>query len=88
MQNQNVVPRTDKEIADYFNAAANKPASDMEMLGLIVAEILQAGLPVSNKAIISKLIHRLELESDRQSLDIYRQLLELVVYKTPDDFSL
>ncbi|HAI04571.1 MULTISPECIES: biofilm/acid-resistance regulator YmgB/AriR [Pantoea] len=88
MQNQNRVPRTDQEIADYFNAAANKPASDMEMLGLVVAEILQSGMPVSNKAIISKLIHRLELESNRESLEIYRQLLELVVHKTPDDFSL
>ena len=60
----------------------------MEMLGILVAEILQSGMPVSNKAIISKLIHRLELESDREMLDIYRQLLDLVVHKTPDDFSL
>ncbi|MFH8134079.1 biofilm/acid-resistance regulator YmgB/AriR [Pantoea osteomyelitidis] len=81
----NALPKTDKEIADYFNVAANKSASDMEVLGLVVAEILQSGLPVSNKAIISKLIHRLELESDIISLDVYRQLLELVVHKTPDD---
>ncbi|MDQ1211596.1 biofilm/acid-resistance regulator YmgB/AriR [Pantoea anthophila] len=85
---QNTLPRTDQEIADYFNPAANKPASEMEMLGVLIAEILQSGMPVSNKAIISKLIHRLELESDRDSLDIYRQLLDLVVHKTPDDFSL
>ncbi|MEG3112874.1 MULTISPECIES: biofilm/acid-resistance regulator YmgB/AriR [unclassified Pantoea] len=84
---QNALPQTDKEIAEYFNAAANKPASEMEILGAVVAEILQAGAPISNKAIISKLIHRLELESDVASLDIYRQLLELVVHKTPDDLS-
>lgn len=84
---QNVVPQTDQEIADYFNTAANTAASEMEMLGLVVAEILQAGKPVTNKAIISKLIHRLELETDGVSLDIYRQLLELVVHKTPDDLS-
>lgn len=84
---QNAVPQTDKEIADYFNVAANKAASEMEMLGLIIAEILQAGMPVTNKAIISKLINRLELESDVVTLDIYRQLLELVVHKTPDDLS-
>lgn len=81
----NALPKTDKEIADYFNVAANKAANDMEVLGLVVAEILQSGSPVSNKAIISKLIHRLELESDIISLDVYRQLLELVVHKTPDD---
>lgn len=84
---QNALPQTDKEIAEYFNAAANKPAGEMEILGAVVAEILQAGAPISNKAIISKLIHRLELESDVASLDIYRQLLELVVHKTPDDLS-
>ncbi|MEZ3498170.1 biofilm/acid-resistance regulator YmgB/AriR [Pantoea sp. KPR_PJ] len=84
---QNAVPQADKEIADYFNVAANKAASEMEMLGLIVAEILQAGMPVTNKAIIAKLINRLELESDVVTLDIYRQLLELVVHKTPDDLS-
>ncbi|MCZ4058753.1 biofilm/acid-resistance regulator YmgB/AriR [Pantoea sp. LMR881] len=84
---QNALPQTDKEIADYFNAAANKSASDMEILGVVVTELLQSGTPLSNKAIISKLIHRLELETDVVSLDIYRQLLELVVHKTPDDFT-
>ena len=37
---QNALPQTDKEIAEYFNAAANKPASEMEILGAVVAEIL------------------------------------------------
>lgn len=85
---QYIIPRTNQEIADYFNPAANKPASEMEMLGILIAEILQSGMPVNNKAIISKLIHRLELESDREMVDSYRQLLDLVVHKTPDDFSL
>jgi len=85
---QDSLPRTDKEISDYFNAAASRPVGQMETLGIVIAEILQSGMPVNNKAIISKLIHRLELESDRASLDVYRQLLELVVHKTPDDFSL
>ena len=84
---QNVQPQTDKEIAEYFNIAANKPASDMEILGTVIAEILRSGRPISNKTIISTLIHRLELESDVVSLDIYRQLLELVVHKTTDDLS-
>jgi hypothetical protein len=46
MQNQNRVPRTDQEIADYFNAAANKPASDMEMLGLVVFPATPGCFPV------------------------------------------
>lgn len=84
---QNTLPQTDKEIADYFTVAGNKPDSDMEILGLVVAEILQSGMAVNNKAIISKLIHRFELESDEVSLDVYRHLLEMVVYKTPDDLA-
>lgn len=84
---QNAVSQTDKEMGDRFNAAANNGASEMEMLGLAIAEILQAGNPVTNKAIIAKLIHRLELESDPTTLDVYRQLLELVVHKTPDDLT-
>ncbi|MCG7364693.1 biofilm development regulator YmgB/AriR family protein [Pantoea tagorei] len=74
-------------MGDNINAAADKGASEMEMLGLAIAEILQAGKPVTNKAIIAKLIQRLELESDAATLEIYRQLLELVVHKTPDDLT-
>lgn len=84
---QDAVSQTDKEMGDRFNATASNGASEMEMLGLAIAEILQAGNPVTNKAIIAKLIHRLELESDPATLDTYRQLLELVVHKTPDDLT-
>ncbi|MDT0175617.1 biofilm/acid-resistance regulator YmgB/AriR [Pantoea sp. RRHST58] len=84
---QDAVSQTDKEMGDRFNAASNTTVSEMEMLGLAIAEILQAGNPVSNKAIIAKLIHWLELESDPAMLDIYRQLLERVVHKTPDDLT-
>ncbi|MBD9659312.1 MULTISPECIES: biofilm/acid-resistance regulator YmgB/AriR [Pantoea] len=74
-------------IADYFKLAGNSDSSEMEVFGQIIAEILQAGMPVSNKAIIASLINRLEMESDVIQLDIYRHLLELVVNKTPDDLA-
>ncbi|MFJ5158180.1 biofilm/acid-resistance regulator YmgB/AriR [Pantoea sp. NPDC088449] len=74
-------------IADYFTLAGNSDSTEMEVFGQIIAEILQAGTPVSNKAIISSLINRLEMESDVIQLDIYRLLLELVVNKTPDDLA-
>ena len=57
----------------------------MKALGVVVAEILQAGQPVSNQAIIARLIQRLELESDMAMLDVYRYVLELVLHKTADD---
>lgn len=84
---QSAVSQTEKQMGNNINAAADKGASEMEMLGLAIAEILQVGKPVTNKAIIAKLIQRLELESDAATLEIYRQLLELVVHKTPDDLT-
>ncbi|ADU68744.1 biofilm/acid-resistance regulator YmgB/AriR [Pantoea sp. At-9b] len=65
-----------------------KPASyNAEVFAQVIGEILQTGMPVTNKAIISVLISRLELENDVTQLDIYRQLLEKVVNKTPDDLA-
>ncbi|TPW44483.1 hypothetical protein FKM52_01870 [Mixta tenebrionis] len=82
---QMMTPQTDKEMADYFNAQDNSAVSEMEMLGTVVAEVLQMGRPVTNKAIIARLLQRLERESDVVMLDIYRHVLELVVHKTEDD---
>ena len=83
---QNAVTSSEA-IADYFKLPGNSDSAEMEVFGQIIAEILQTGMPVTNKAIISSLIYRLELESDVLQLDIYRHLLELVVNKTPDDLS-
>ncbi len=82
---QTMTPQTDREIADYFNAQETAAINEMEILGTVVAEILQASQPITNKAIIARLIQRLELESDVVMLDIYRHVLELVVHKTEDD---
>ncbi|QHM75961.1 putative two-component-system connector protein AriR [Mixta theicola] len=82
---QMMTPQTDKEMADYFNAQDNSAVSEMEMLGTVVVEVLQMGRPVTNKAIIARLLQRLERESDVVMLDIYRHVLELVVHKTEDD---
>ncbi|GLY60875.1 hypothetical protein Pcaca05_17320 [Pectobacterium carotovorum subsp. carotovorum] len=60
--------------------------SDMEMLGNIVEEIIQSGHSVSNKAIIAKLVHKIETEANAVFQEKYRALLELIVYKTQDDF--
>lgn len=75
-------------IADDVSLMSNCDSNEMAIFGQIIAEILHVGMPVTNKAIISALIARLEQESDVIKLDIYRNLLELVVHKTPDDFSL
>ncbi|MDE1185119.1 MAG: biofilm/acid-resistance regulator YmgB/AriR [Pantoea sp.] len=84
---QNAVISRDQAIAHYFNLASESADKQMAVFGQIVAEILQTGMPVTNKAIIYALIARLEQENDVAQLDIYRQLLEIVVHKTPDDVS-
>ncbi|QQG26977.1 DNA-binding response regulator [Pectobacterium carotovorum] len=60
--------------------------SNMEILGNIVDEIIQSGHSVSNKAIIAKLIHKIDTGANAAFQEKYRALLELVVYKTQDDF--
>ncbi|KHN49822.1 biofilm/acid-resistance regulator YmgB/AriR [Pectobacterium fontis] len=60
--------------------------SDTEILGNIVEELIQSGHSVSNKAIIAKLIHKIEIEANADWQEKYRTLLDLVVYKTQDDF--
>lgn len=82
---QTTTSQTDKDIADYFNLQKQGAINEGEVLGAVVAEILQTGQPVTNKAIIARLIQRLELESDVVMLDVYRHVLELVVHKTEDD---
>lgn len=83
-----VLPQTAKEITDYFRTSTDMPVNEMEILGSVVAEILLNGQQVNNKNIILKLLHRLELERDVVSIDVYRHVLELVVHRTPDDLSI
>lgn len=75
--------QTDKETSDYPETAKNM--NDITILGHIVDEIIQCGDAVTNKAIISKLLHRIDIETDAFTLDRYRSLLEQIVHKTQDD---
>ncbi len=74
--------------ADSVTQACQHDANAMTLLGHIIAEILHSNLPVINKGIISALIARLDQQPDPIQRDTYRYLLEMVVNKTPDDFSL
>ncbi|WJM82561.1 biofilm/acid-resistance regulator YmgB/AriR [Pectobacterium brasiliense] len=78
------VPQNELPISDALSL--DSQISDMEMLGNIVEEIIQSGHSVSNKAIIAKLVHKIETEANAAFQEKYRTLLELVVYKTQDDF--
>ncbi|CAM3541873.1 histidine kinase [Rouxiella silvae] len=59
--------------------------SELEVIQDIKIELSTHGKLISNKAIMIKLLELLEIETDVVQLDVYRNALESVVYKTPDD---
>ncbi|WP_224552308.1 biofilm/acid-resistance regulator YmgB/AriR [Pectobacterium versatile] len=75
-----------KEFPTLSDLGLDSQVSDTEILGNIVEEIIQSGHSISNKAIIAKLIHKIETEANVDFQEKYRTLLDLVVYKTQDDF--
>ncbi|MBN7120572.1 MULTISPECIES: biofilm/acid-resistance regulator YmgB/AriR [Erwinia] len=76
---------TESEILSFFQAEGDVLAQETAVIGMVIREIATKGQHVNNKAIILKLIEKLETTSDVVQLDIYRQALEVVVGRTPDD---
>lgn len=79
------LPQTSHELTHYFKAEIQEAHTEVEILGSVVVEILQSGMPVTNKALITRLLQRLEGTSDVVSLDVHRAVLEMVVHQTEDD---
>ncbi|WP_158783386.1 biofilm development regulator YmgB/AriR family protein [Pantoea sp. BAV 3049] len=73
------------ELTRYFKAEIQEAHTEVEILGSVVVEILQSGMPVTNKALIARLLQRMEGTSDVISLDVHRSVLEMVVHQTEDD---
>ncbi|EIC85431.1 biofilm development regulator YmgB/AriR family protein [Serratia sp. M24T3] len=59
--------------------------SESDVIQDIKIELASSGRLVNNKAIMIKLLERLETEKDVVQSDIFRNALEHVVYRTPDD---
>ncbi|MBV4366016.1 biofilm/acid-resistance regulator YmgB/AriR [Erwinia sp. BNK-24-b] len=72
-------------ILEHFQKEGELLAQETKVIGAVIREIVAAGGYVTNKSIILKLIEKLENTSDVVQLDIYRQALEVVVARTPDD---
>ena len=72
-------------IIDYFRNAGNALASESELLGAVIKNIVADQGHVTNKAIILYLIAELETTSDILKQDMLRKTLEIVVGRTPDD---
>lgn len=76
---------TESKITDYFSHSGDLLKSESEVISAIMTELAASRQFVSNKAIILKLLEKLETETDIVQLDIYRHALEVVVQRTPDD---
>lgn len=76
---------SESEIVAWFQGAGEKFTQESLALGGVIRELIAAGQLVNNKAIILKLIEKMETTSDVVQLDVYRQVLEIVVGMTPDD---
>ncbi|HAB23641.1 MAG TPA: hypothetical protein DCE30_02525, partial [Pantoea sp.] len=48
---------------------------ESDLLAVILRELMEAGEPATNKAVIARVIERLEVEGDARRLENYRQLL-------------
>ncbi|WP_380184722.1 biofilm/acid-resistance regulator YmgB/AriR [Kalamiella sp. sgz302252] len=76
---------SESAILEHFQGEGDLLAQETKVIGAVIREIVAAGGYVTNKAIILKLIEKLENTSDVVQLDIFRQALEVVVARTPDD---
>ncbi len=77
----------ESEISQYFKSQGKQFASEQNVVNEVFAELVASKSSVSNKDIIIALIERLEIEKDVVKQDIYRQALEIVVQRTPDDIT-
>ncbi|BAN99032.1 hypothetical protein E05_42660 [Plautia stali symbiont] len=64
-----------RAITDYFNSSAWHAPHESDLLAAIMRELMDDGQPATNKAVIARVITRLEVEGDEQRLQSYRNLL-------------
>ncbi len=82
MRAQNSVSRA---IVDYFNSPAWNAPQESDLLAVILRELMEAGQPATNKAVVARVIQRLEVECDARRLQNYRQLLAQLMEMGPQD---
>lgn len=74
-----------RAIVDYFNSPAWHAPQESDLLAVILRELMEAGQPATNKAVIARVIERLEVEGDARRLQNYRQLLAQLMDTPPDE---
>lgn len=75
----------ESQIFDYLNTSGDEYLSERKIISEIRSNFSGKKASVTNKDLILALIQHLECETDVTRQDIYRNALELVVQRTPDD---
>ncbi|MCU6670197.1 biofilm development regulator YmgB/AriR family protein [Enterobacteriaceae bacterium H4N4] len=78
-------PLPNPVLSNYFRNAAGLLADESALYHSVVAAIADANEPLTNKAIILRLIHEIEATRDVVRADIIRKTLEIIVDHTLDD---
>ena len=77
----------ESQLLDFFHTTGEQFLSERAIIAEIRLELSAQKMRVSNKDIILALILRLECENDVIKQDIYRNALEIIVQRTPDDIT-
>jgi len=72
-----------RAITDYFNSPDWNVLPESDLLAVILRELMEAGQPTTNKAIIARVINKLEFEGNEQRLQRYRGLLAQLMEARP-----
>lgn len=72
-------------LSNYFRSAGGLLAEEWALLESIVGAIVEAKEPLTNKAIILRLIQQIESTRDVVRADVIRKTLEIIVDHTQDD---
>ena len=75
----------DNTLTNYFRKAGEMLAEESLLLGTVVNSIIASQEPLTNKAIIVRLMAALKTTQDAVKCDVIRKTLEIVVNHTTDD---
>lgn len=73
-----------RAISDYFNSPDWRIPPESDLLAAILREIMEAGEPATNKALIARVIDKLEVEGDETQLQRYHTLLAQLIDTQPE----
>ncbi|WP_318389423.1 biofilm development regulator YmgB/AriR family protein [Enterobacter sp.] len=75
----------EEQLNSYFGLSTQNYEAERLLINELSQELRNNQIDVSNKNLILALVRLLETEEDVVKLDIYRNALEHIVQKTPDD---